>query len=189
VSLAALGAVAAALAAGPPPAAVVEPSPAAPIVVAGHPISRGALRHWVDVAARLGSDPASRRRTTAALLIPARWVRGEAAERGIVVRRGEVTRELRKQRKAAYPHRRDYRRYLRESGQTQIDVRSRVKSNLLTDRLRALATQGATTPEEQQAKLDAYVAEFRRKWRARTTCLRPWVSKPDCGRVSNPPRT
>jgi hypothetical protein len=47
-------------------------------------------------------------------------------------------------------------------------------------------TEGAATPEEHQAKLEAFVAEFRRKWRARTACRPPWVSQSVCGNVPAP---
>jgi hypothetical protein len=180
--LAALGAVAA-LAAGQPPATEpVAPTAKAPIVVNGTPISRGFLRHWVEIAefSLAGERRAELRAQVADLLISFRWIRGEAAERGIEVNRGEVTRALRRQRRQSFPRRRDYRRFLRDSGQTVRDIRLRIQVDLLSTRIRRQVTAGAGTAEEQQARLDEFVRTFRRKWRARTVCREPWVT-PDCG--------
>jgi hypothetical protein len=189
VSLAALGAVAA-FVAGPPPE-VVEPTPGHPIVVGDRRISRGFLRHWADIAsiASGGGDREGARLQAAGLLISMRWVVGEAAERGVVVTRAETTREVRVLRDDAFPRRRDYRRFLRRSGQTAADIRLRVRMGLFSDKLRALATAGAATPEEQQAQLDEFVVAFHQKWRARTACRPPWVTELDCGATSRGPET
>jgi hypothetical protein len=177
--LAALGAVAA-LAAGQPPAdEPLTPTARAPIVVANQPISRGHLRHWMEIARRAGTRRGVREQV-AQLLIGGRWIRYEAAERGIELNRGEVTREYRRQRRQSFPRRRDLRKFLRDSGQTVRDIRYRVQVDMLSNRIRDQVTRGAATPEEEQARLDEFVVEFRRKWRARTGCREPWVT-PDCG--------
>jgi hypothetical protein len=181
VSLAAVAA-AAALGGGQPPPEPVEPTARNPIVVDGKPISRGWLRHWLEIAAysRTGERRAALRAQVAGVLISFRWLRGEAAERGIEVNRGEVTRAFRRQRREVFPRRRDFRKFLRDSGQTVRDIRSRIQADLLSTRIRRQVTAGAATPEEQQQRLDEFVVEFRRKWRARTVCRDPWVT-PDCG--------
>jgi hypothetical protein len=180
----------AALAAGQPPMEPVVPTAKAPIVVAGTPISRGYLRHYMEIAdlARTGERLAALREQVANVLIGHRWIRGEAAERGIEVNRGEVTRAFRRQRRASFVRRRDFRKFLRDSGQTVGDIRTRVQIDLLSTRIRRQVTEGAATPEEQQERLDEFVREFRRKWRARTVCREPWVA-PDCGgQASRSPR-
>ncbi len=180
MSLLAVAAVSGALVAGPPPP--LEPTAAAPIVIAGQPISRGHLRHWADIARRLPSlKPA--RAQAAEYVIGFRWLRAEARELGVNVRSTEVEQTFREQREEAFPNARAFRRYLRRSGQTSDDVRLRVRTDLLTQRLRDLAIEGATTPAEERERLDAYVAAFRRKWRARTVCRAPWVSRSDCGAI------
>jgi hypothetical protein len=189
VSIAAVGAVAAALAGPAPAAEAVAPTPAHPIVVGDERISRGWLRHWTDVVIRSGSSDREEARFQAAgLLISFRWVVNEAAERGVVVTRAETTRAFRSQRDAAFPRRRDYRRFLRDSGQTPTDIRARVRIDLFSQKLRALATAGAVSPEEQQAKLDEFVHAFNRKWRARTACRRPWINRFSCGERVGPRR-
>jgi hypothetical protein len=187
--LAALGAVAA-LTAGQPPPAPVEPTAKQPIVVGDKTISRGWLRHWTDIAARSAGDREHRRvyRLQAAdALIGFRWIRSEAIERGIVVTREETDRSLRRQRRQSFPRRRDFRKFLRSSGQTIEDIRIRVRIDILSNRLRRQVTRGAATPQEQQARLDEFVAAFRSKWRRLTVCRPPWVVD-DCGsRVSRSP--
>jgi hypothetical protein len=181
VSLAAVAA-AAALAGGQPPPEPVALTARHPIVVHGTRISRGFLWHWMEIAGHSIPDSPRRqlRLQVSDLLISSRWIRLEAAERGIEVNRGEVTRALRRQRRQSFPRRRDYRKFLRDSGQTERDIRFRIQLDLLSDRIRKAVTEGAATPEEQQARLDEFVVEFRRKWRSRTVCREPWVT-PDCG--------
>jgi hypothetical protein len=185
VSLAAVGAVAA-LSLGPPPADVVEPTAKHPIVVGNRRISRGSLRHWADIVSVSGGerDRARVRLQAAGLLISWPWIVGEAEERGIVVTRTETTRALRRQRDEAFPRRGDYRRFLRDSGQTATDIRIRVRTNLFSDKLTELATAGAAAPDDQEAKLEEFVLAFRNKWRARTACRPPWVNEFDCGVVA-----
>jgi len=40
-------------------------------------------------------------------------------------------------------------------------VRFRIRVDLLTNRLRELVTAGAASPQEEQARLDAFVVAFR----------------------------
>ena len=101
------------------------------------------------------------------------------------VRSTEVEQTFREQREEAFPNARAFRRYLRRSGQTSADVRLRVRTDLLTQRLRDLAVEGATTPAEERERLDAFVAAFRRKWRARTVCRAPWVSRSTAARFAD----
>jgi hypothetical protein len=182
VSLAAVAA-AAALAAGQPPPEPVEPTAKHPIVVDGTTISRGHLRHWAEIAAAndSGSSRRDHRGLAAALLISARWIRLEAAELGIELNRGAVTRTFKRQRDASFKTRRDFRVFLRASGQSVRDIRFRIQVDLLSNRIRRHATEGATTPEEQQRRLEEFVARFHSKWRARTDCRPPWVAEADCG--------
>ena len=186
MSFLAVGAAAAALAGGQPPPAPVEPTARHPIVVGEKTISRGWLRHWTDIAARMGGDEEPRRvyrGLAARSLISFRWIRSEALERGIFVSRAQVSRSLRRQRRQSFATRRDFRKFLRTSGQTIEDIRFRVRLDLLSNRIRDQVTEGASSPQEQIARLDEFVAEFRRKWSAQTACLQPWFVLGDCGRL------
>jgi hypothetical protein len=172
-------------------AALLAPSPTEshPVVVGETRLSRGHLRHWADIAQRAGGyDRAAARGQAAMLLIANRWVMGEAAERGIVVTRAQVDRVFRELRDENFPRRRDYRAFLRRIGQRPADIRFRVRVQLHSDALRESVTAGATTPEAQQERLDAFIPGFHAKWRARTACRAPWISELDCGTTS-PGRT
>lgn len=70
------------------------------------------------------------------LLISFRWIRGEAAERGITVTPAEVRAQFREQKRASFPKRRDYVRFLRESGQKEADILFRVELDILSNRIR-----------------------------------------------------
>ncbi len=178
----ALAALAAALAAPSPPAAAERPTAAVPIVVGGYGITRGRLRHWADVVQRDGSGGprSSAREQAAGFLIVGRWIRGEAAERGIALTSAEVGASLAEQRRTAFTTVRAYRRYLRATGQTEGNVRYRAEVDLLSTRVREQVVAGTADALEQQARLDAFVQAFRVKWRARTACRAPWVSASDC---------
>lgn len=165
--------------------AVAAPTPEAPVVVDGKPISRGALRHWAGIAARASGVPeprigASERRQAAALLIGRRWILDEARERGIHVARGKVRAEYRVQVRQTFPRRSDYLAFLRETGQKPRHIRSRLAMDILSTRIRRQVLDGIDDPQARQDAFDAYVVEFRRKWRSRTACLAPWVTE-DCG--------
>jgi len=71
-----------------------------------------------------------------------------------------------------------YLRFLRESGQTHGDVRSRIALELLSAKVRAQVTAGA---EDVPAVFDAFVRGFRPKRRARTVCRASWGNVSDCG--------
>ena len=169
--------------------AAVAPAPAGPIVVDGEPISRGTLRHWAEVAGRSAGAPVpepvgpTERAQAAGLLISLRWMREEARERGVLVTREEVTAAFREQRREAFPRSEDYRAFLRDTGQTTGNVRSRVWLGLQSDRFRAEVIAGIEEPAAQQKALDRFVAAYRRKWRARTACRAPWVDESSCGRI------
>jgi hypothetical protein len=164
--------------------AVAAPTPEAPIVVDGKPISRGHLQHWTKIMRRQTGEvrplePIHRALATS-FLISRRWLIGEAEQRAIVVRRRQVSAELREQRDEMFPRRHEYRAFLRESGQTRRDLRTRVRLSLLSDRIRAEAIAGVEDPAAQQQALEAFVRAYRREWRARTVCRAPWITD-DCG--------
>ena len=165
--------------------AAVAPTPEAPIVVDGKPISRGFLRHWAEIAALSSGAPEPRigkneRRQAAALLIGRRWILGEARERGIRVARGKVRAEYRIQVRQSFPRRADYLEFLRGTGQEPRHIRSRIAMDILSNRIRRQVLDGIEDARARREALDAFVVEFRRKWGSRTVCRAPWVTE-DCG--------
>jgi hypothetical protein len=135
-------------------------------VVGTQPITVSLYRHWEHVAHR--SSPrvsAKQRRTTVmTFLIGAVWIIGEAQERGIRVSYKQVNRTLERQRRAAFPSERQFKRFLRQSGLTIADLKFRVRIDLLTGKLVPVIDPGA----------------FYSKWRAQTLCA-VGFSVQDCG--------
>jgi foldase protein PrsA len=178
-----------ALVAALPAAADVPPRTVA--TVDGTRIGRSTFDHWLRAAAR-GERPRSpvprpgtrRWRVLSAqvmeFLIGGRWIALEARERGIRVSRRMVRRTFERQRRESFPSEREYRRWLRSSGQTERDLLFRVRLDMLSDRVRRHALRGIEDPEEQQRRLEEFVADFRAKWRARTECA-PRFLVPECG--------
>lgn len=68
-------------------------------------------------------------------LLAASWVKGETAELGIVVTAREVDRAFAEQKRQAFPREADYRKFLRESGSTEFDIRFQMEVDLLQVRL------------------------------------------------------
>ena len=99
-----------------------------------------------------------------------RWLEGEAARRGIEVSARQVSRSFRHQKRAAFPDDRDYRRFLRATGQTHADVRYRVRVDLLSNRIRDEVIGGAKRSRTQQRRLDKFVVAFFARWQAQTLC-------------------
>ncbi len=117
------------------------------------------LAHWTEVAKRSGTSPTRVAREQAfQLLVSFAWLRGEAAERGIFVTHERVVREFRRQRDMSFPNRRDYRRFLRETGQTVDDILYRVELDMLSNRIREQVVASARA-SVTDADVDAYLAE------------------------------
>jgi hypothetical protein len=143
-----------------------------PISVAGETIALTEIRRWARIAARFvgsGAPGLPELGQAAELLVSWRWIEGEAQLAGIRVSDRRVRRELREQVDQSFPSRRALRRFVRETGQTLADIRFRVRLDLLSNRLRDRVLDGID-PEEQMARLDAFVLEFRTRWKAQTLC-------------------
>ncbi len=97
-------------------------------------------------------------------LITSAWVEGEARDTGIRLTARQVDAEFQRQRRAAFRTDSEFERFLRSTGQTQVDVRYRLRIDMLSARM-----QRHVSPED-----------LRRKWRTRTRCL-PIYTVPQCG--------
>lgn len=94
-------------------------------------------------------------------LLAASWVKGEAAELGIVVTAREVDRAFAEQKRQAFPKEADYREFLRESGSTEFDIRFQMEVELLQGRLVQRVTRDVrVTAEEIAAYYRSHREEF-----------------------------
>ncbi len=148
---------------------------AAPIPVPDHP-------EYAVCAARVAKTKAGRSKTPAqrraqcrktweglrdqvlGFLLAARWVQGEAAEQGISVTPQQVAKAFAQQKKQAFPKDADYRKFLRESGSTEADIRFQLEIELLQQGLVAKVTKGSD--RVTRAEIEAYYRENREEFRS-----------------------
>jgi hypothetical protein len=132
-------------------------------------IARPAVDHWVSVMAA-GRSPSPgtpryqvlRSRATT-YLIAARWLIGEAADRGVGVSGQEVKRGFRERESAAFPGgNSELRDFLRATGETVTDIEFEVKVQLALAKLRRLVANGA--PAVTSAQVAKYYARHRRRF-------------------------
>lgn len=151
-------------------------------------IERSQYRHWKRVARRGSGGKTSEprlRRQVMRFLISGAWIEFEAKRRGIRVTSRQVRREFRRQRRQSFNNRREYRRFLRTSGQTEKDLRYRVRLDLLSLKVRKDVLRGVKGARRQQRRLDRFVARFTARWRKRTICARGYRVR-KCGSVITP---
>jgi SurA N-terminal domain len=173
----------------PPPAAIPSPPAASPIVacVGAQSITEALYAHWQNVAKRAGERIPSKRALTEevmAFLISSEWLIGEAQELGVQVSAQQVRRRFDHVRRAQFPKRGEFRRFLRQSGQTVPDLLLRVRLDLLSTKIQRRVMAGQHGAARERA-LAHYVSEFHSKWSARTYCA-PAYAISDCGHVQAP---
>ena len=97
--------------------------------------STSEFEHWVAIARRDGTARKAARAAAFQLLLRYAWASAEADLRGVVVSDDEVEAELWNQVEQTFPSRRAFRRWLRRVGQTDADIRMRVRLDMLSTRL------------------------------------------------------
>jgi foldase protein PrsA len=86
------------------------------------------------------------------LLTSFEWIEGEAEEMGIKVSDAEVKKSFEQQRKQSFPKDADYRKFLKDSGQTEQDILQRVKLDLLSNKIREKIIAGKDKVSDAQIK-------------------------------------
>src|SRR3954467_10726934 len=174
-------------------ALVAAVAPLPPGVVAqidgSAPVTKAKFEHWLHVAAVSSGDkkaprPGAKhysalRDQTLEFLISARWIQGEARERHISFSRAKVIAEYRSTKRQSFKSEREFKTFLRKSGMTIDDVLFRVRIDMSSNAVRRSVVAGKSGDARQKA-LDGFVAAFRDKWRARTSCAAGYVTD-DCG--------
>ena len=84
------------------------------------------------------------------LLISFEWIEREAADQGVKVTDAEVDKSFEEQKKQTFPKDADYQKFLKDSGQTEEDVRMRVRLDLLSNKIRDKVIKGKDQVSEQQ---------------------------------------
>jgi foldase protein PrsA len=91
------------------------------------------------------------------LLTSFQWIQGEAQELGIKVTDAEVKKSFSDQKKQSFPKEADYKKFLKDYGQTESDIMQRVKLDLLSNKIREKIIKG------KDKVSDAQIQEFYNK--------------------------
>jgi hypothetical protein len=159
---------------------VYHPAPEALLACVGDmPITGALFSHWFIIAER-GISHAERAHPVKLLqevmgfLISSDWVLGEAQELHITVTDAEVRHTFDSIRHQQFPHEREFRKFLKASGQTVEDLLLRVQLNMLSSRIQRHVTKHGRS-------LGHFVVQFRIRWSGRTYCQKAYFVA-DCGR-------
>jgi SurA N-terminal domain len=174
-----------------PPSSANELSPAPEQIVAcigSQSITGAAFSHWAVVAQK--SEGSSKHRLSASqvmkqamtFLISSDWVLGEATDLNIHVSEGEVRHTFDHIRAQQFPKRKEFKAFLKQSGQTVADLLFRVRLNLASTRIQQHVAEGHRGARGQQHALSRFVHDFTAKWKAQTYCD-PTYAVTDCGHV------
>lgn len=175
-----------------PMASAGAPSPSEQLVacVGLYPITETTFEHWARVARDAVEPPSKHDRPPRTVvvnevmgfLVSSDWVLAEAQALGIVVTEATVRRTFDRIRDQQFPRRREFRRFLRQSGQTVADLLLRVKLNLLSARIQKRVVAGHRGARSRERALSRFVREFKARWTAQTYCA-PAYAVADCGHV------
>jgi hypothetical protein len=157
--------------------------------VGSQSITGAIFRHWADVARRSEGSSAKHRpsadevmKEVMGFLISSDWVLGEASDRNIVVSEAVVRHTFDRIRGQQFPREREFKTFLKQSGETVADLLLRVRLNLLSQRIQSHVLTGHRGKHSRQRALERFVHDFRLKWMAQTYCD-PGYAIQDCGHV------
>jgi foldase protein PrsA len=87
-------------------------------------------------------------------LVSAKWIEGEAAERGVSATDAEIKRQFEQTKDQSFPNDKAYQRFLKTSGQTEEDLLFRVKLDVVSNKIRQQVT------EESQNVSDSEIEDY-----------------------------
>lgn len=161
------------------PGDVYHPAPEALIACVGAtPLTGATFAHWFVVAEHSASRPerahlAALLQEVMGFLISSDWVIGEAQELHIVLTAAEVRHNYDRIRSQQFPHQREFKKFLKSSGQTVADLLFRVRLNMLSSRMQEHVIK-------HHGSLGRFVSGFRKRWTALTYCKKAYAVD-DCG--------
>jgi foldase protein PrsA len=86
------------------------------------------------------------------LLISNQWIEGEASQQGVKVSNAEVQQSFEQQKKQNFPKDSDYRKFLKQRGETQQDILEQVKIGLLSTKIRDKVLKGKDKVSDAQVQ-------------------------------------
>ncbi len=188
------------------PAPALKPAIPAPVevvlaCVGQYPITGATFNHWAEVARKSsGATPEQSSRHVKSpqlpvgdtikevmgFLISSDWVIGEAAQLGVEVSEATVKRQFDHIRAQQFPHRREFRKFLRSSGQTIADLLLRVRLNSLSLALQKHVVASVKGAKAKEHALSEFVKGFKARWQSQTVCVAAFTVA-DCGPTQEPP--
>ena len=83
-------------------------------------------------------------------LVSAKWIEGEAKERGVSATPAEVERQFEQTKDQSFPNEKAYQRFLKTSGQTEEDLLFRVRLDVLSNKIRQQVTEDSQNVSDSE---------------------------------------
>ena len=121
-------------------------------------ISKADFNHWLEVVAAQPQPgqkkkpappkPGSQqyeavKQQVMQFLVSAKWIDGEAKERGVSATPAEVNRQFEETKEQSFPNDKAYKRFLKTSGQTEDDLKFRVRLDVVSNKIRQQVTESS----------------------------------------------
>jgi phosphatidylethanolamine-binding protein (PEBP) family uncharacterized protein len=148
------------------------------------PISQASYKHWLAVETKLGAA-GSPSHQALGFLITSEWVLGEAAARHVEVSEAEVKQRFAQLVHESFPKSGSLKEYLAKSGETEADLLSRIKVELLAAKVASQVTAGKSS-SQRSVMLTAFENNFHDHWKAYTDCKPAYVME-DCKQYKGKP--
>jgi hypothetical protein len=161
--------------------------------VGSQEISGATFAHWATVAENEGSSSHRKPSTepnrsqmlqVMGFLVSTDWVLGEAADLHIVVSDAEVRHHFDHLRRLQFPKRKEFRAFLRNTGQTTADLLLRVRLSMVSTRIQQRVVGHSHGARRAQRALSRFVHRFQKQWRAQTYCESRYAML-DCGHTAS----
>ncbi|HEY3760091.1 MAG TPA: YbhB/YbcL family Raf kinase inhibitor-like protein [Solirubrobacteraceae bacterium] len=152
--------------------------------VAGKPIAKTSYAHWLIVEQALGGEANAGHRALG-FLLTTHWLLDEAATRGVSVSTADVKQRLDELKQQSFPKAGALQKFLAHAHETESDLLTRVKVELLESRIAAQVAAGQSGAQ-RKATLASFQRTFQNHWKARTTCAAGYVME-DCSEYHGKP--
>jgi foldase protein PrsA len=132
--------------------------------VNGEPISQEEFDHWLGVVAAVQRPPKSNQKPQVPkkgspeyeqlaqqvmqFLVSGLWIDGEAADRDITATDQEVKKQFEQTKDQSFPTESAYKKFLRQSGQSEKDILFRVRLDVLSNKIRQQVTRDTTNVDD-----------------------------------------
>jgi phosphatidylethanolamine-binding protein (PEBP) family uncharacterized protein len=152
--------------------------------VAGKPITKASYAHWLVVEQALGGDANAGHRALG-FLLTTRWLLDEAAARGVAISAAEAKQRLSELKQQSFPKAGALQKFLAHAHESEGDLLTRVKVELLESRIAAQVAAGQSGAQ-RKATLASFQRTFQNRWKARTRCAAGYVME-DCSEYHGKP--